>query len=162
MNIYESLFDDWKYNDVLNLSNPYKKDIINSQDILYYLKAKLVLNDFDIFDEYEIKKLLFYYFYLEKDIIFDNWYKFSFKDNLNISFLSFKEDIQNLSKFHQYFDLGKNKIFLLGKKWVNSYIKIDNILDFFIQFLSDCAELYAFKWENQPLFKWIVRVLEED
>jgi hypothetical protein len=58
------LFDNEKYKEVINLTSPYKKENILDFEILYYLKSILALNNFEIESKKEIKKLLFYYFYL--------------------------------------------------------------------------------------------------
>jgi len=58
------LFDDEKYEEIVILTNPYKKNIILDFEILYYLKSKLALDNFKIKDSLEVKKILFYYFYL--------------------------------------------------------------------------------------------------
>jgi hypothetical protein len=59
-----TLFDDEKYKEVYDITNPYTKNNIMDYEILYFLKSKLVLDNFKIKDKKEIKKLLFYYFYL--------------------------------------------------------------------------------------------------
>jgi hypothetical protein len=58
------LFDDEKYEEVINITNPYKKENILDYEVLYYLKSILALNNFKIQNKEEIKKLFFYYFYL--------------------------------------------------------------------------------------------------
>jgi hypothetical protein len=58
------LFDDEKYEEVINITNPYKKENILDYEVLYYLKSILALNNFKIQNKEEIKKILFYYFYL--------------------------------------------------------------------------------------------------
>jgi hypothetical protein len=58
------LFDEEKYKEVYNLTNPYKKNNVLDYEILYFLKSKLVLDNFKIEDLEEIKNIFFYYFYL--------------------------------------------------------------------------------------------------
>lgn len=163
------LFDNEKYSEVISLTNPYNKTEFKDYEILYYLKAILVLDDFKIKNKDEIKKLLFYYFYLSWKVEFENNYIFYFKGNLYLNFLNLERDISELSDFKQYFDLWKNEIFLNKiidksiKQDKNNFrewaVEIDNIIDFFMNFTHECSELYAFSWENFPLFKWLINEL---
>lgn len=166
------LFDNEQYEEVYDLTNPYNKNILNDYEILYFLKTKLALDDFQIKDKNEIKKLLFYYFYIVGSVEFENKYSFSFnKELLKISFKNLEKNIEWLSDFKQYFDLGKNEIFLnkiIDKSLKNNNWKykkwskeVNNIVDFFILFTYECSELYAFKWEHFPLFKWLINKLED-
>lgn len=167
------LFDNEKYKEVYNLTNPYKKENILDYEILYFLKSKLVLNDFKIKDKNEIKKILFYYFYLTWKVEFENWYYFSFKNKLlKLDFNNLDEQVKFLKDFKNYFDLWKNKIFLnkiidntiniKNKNYREWVIIVENIIDFFIEFTKECSELYAFYWEHFPLFKWLINELSNE
>lgn len=167
------MFDYEKYNEVMDITNPYNLEFINDYEILYYLKSKLVLDNFKINDKNEIKKLLFYYFYLLWAVEFENDYNFSFKkDLLNISFNNFEDETSWLSNFKQYFDLWKNEIFLnkivdsTSSNKLSDYrdwaFEVDNLIDFFIYFTHECSELYAFSWEHFPLFKWLINELIDE
>ena len=167
--IIQNLFDDEKYSEVLDLTNPYKNNNINDFNILYYLKSKLAIDGFHIKEKKEIKKLFFYYFYLIWEVSFDNNYSFSFKKELKIDFLNFDNDIKELKNYKNYFNLWKNEVFLNKiidisiwedkmnfNHWAKSVI---DIVDFFLVFTHDCSELYAFSWEHFPLFKWLINEL---
>ena len=167
------LFENEQYKEVYNLTNPYKKKDILDYEILYFLKSKLVLDDFKIIDKNEIKKLLFYYFYLAWKVSFENNYKFIFRKKLlKLSFYNLENNIKSLQNFKQYFDLWKNKIFLnkvidITVSWNNKNyrqwaIKVNNIIDFFINFIHECSELYNFSWEHFPLFKWVINKLMDE
>ena len=167
------LFDNEKYKEVYTLTNPYSKANILAYEILYFLKSKLVLYDFKIKDKEEIKRILFYYFYLVWKVEFDNWYYFSFKkDLLNLNFKNLENDIKWLKNFKQYFELWKNEVFLnkiidvtIDNKQENYRqwaIEVNNIIDFFIEFTKECSELYAFVWEHFPLFKWLINELSNE
>ena len=161
------LFDNEKYKEVYDLTNPYKKEKVLDYEILYFIKSKLVLDAFKIKDKEEIKKLFFYYFYLVWEIKFENSYSFSFKkDLLKLEFKNLEKQIKWLGDFKQYFELWKNKVFLNKviditvdynerniRQWA---VKVNNIIDFFIEFTKECSELYAFSWEHFPLFKWLI------
>lgn len=165
------LFDDESYIEVLNLTNPYNKKEIKDFDVLYYLKSILALDNFVIKDKNEIKKLFFYYFYLKGSVDFDNNYSFSFKDTFNLEFKSFNKDIEKIKGFENYFDLWKNTVFLnkiIDKSISNKNLiynewakEVYNIVDFFIVFTHECSELYAFSWEELPLFKWLINELSD-
>jgi hypothetical protein len=115
----------------------------------------LALNNFEIESKKEIKKLLFYYFYLVWKIEFENNYYFSFrKEILKIDFKNLDQNFDLWKNHKQYFDLWKNEHF------INNKIKKLNIIDFFINFTYECSELYAFKWEHFPLFKWLINKLK--
>lgn len=163
------LFDYENYSEVYDLTNPYKKDIILDYEILYFLKSKLALDKFKIKDKKEIKKLFFYYFYLVWKVEFDNNYYFSFNNSIKISFKEFEKEILKLNDFKNYFYLWKNEIFLnkivdttILKDWLNYRewaFEVNNIIDFFIVFTYECSELYAFSWNELPLFKWLINEL---
>jgi hypothetical protein len=133
------------------------------------LKSKLVLDNFKIKDKKEIKKLLFYYFYLLWEVNFTT-YSFKFdKTKIYFSFNDFDNYLNKLTNFEIYFDFWKNVTFLnkiidktietnyiIYKSW---YLEVYNIVDFFIYFTHECSELYAFSWENFPLFKWLINEL---
>lgn len=166
------LFDNEKYKEVYDLTNPYKKEKVLDYEILYFIKSKLVLDAFKIKDKEEIKKLFFYYFYLVWEIKFENSYSFSFKkDLLKLEFKNLEKQIKWLGDFKQYFELWKNKVFLNKviditvdynerniRQWA---VKVNNIIDFFIEFTKECSELYAFSWEHFPLFKWLINEINE-
>ncbi len=168
------LFDNEKYKEVYKLTNPYNKDIILDYEILYFLKSKLVLDDFKINNSNEIKKILFYYFYLLWKIKFENNYSFYFKKELlKLDFNNLEKDLNSLKDFKQYFELWKNKVFL--NKIIDKTLKnnnkmefrqwskeVYNIIDFFIEFTKECSELYAFSWEHFPLFKWLINELSDE
>ena len=167
------LFDNEKYKEVYTLTNPYKKEDILDYEILYFLKSKLVLNDFKIKDKEEIKRILFYYFYLVWKVEFDNWYYFSFKkDLLKLNFNDLENDIKWLKNFKQYFELWKNEVFLNKiiditidnkiKDYRQWAVEVSNIIDFFIEFTKECSELYVFVWEHFSLFKWLINELSNE
>jgi len=148
------LFDDEKYEEIVILTNPYKKNIILDFEILYYLKSKLALDNFKIKDSLEVKKILFYYFYLVWNVKFENNYSFSFnKKLLKLNFNNLEKEIKWLNNFKQYFSLWRNEIFL------NKVTNTNTIIDFFIKFTYECSELYAFSGEDLPLFKWLINEL---
>ncbi len=164
------LFDNQQYKEVIWLTNPYKTENIWQFELLYYLKSTLACNDFNINEVQEVKKLLFYYFYLLWEVQFDNWYTFRFrKEMYKISFSHFDTDIQFIKWYKDYFDFWKNEVFLNkiidtsnGKKiweWQKWVIETDNIVDYFLYFTYECSELYTFKWEHFPLFKWLINEL---
>lgn len=162
------LFDNENYQIILD-----NIDINNSifdYEVLYYLKSKLALNDFKIYDIYEIKKIVFYYFYLVWSVDFENNYSFTFNKNLLIlDFKNLDNEIIKINNFKKYFNLWKNEIFLNKikdnsiKDIIISYsedaVEVNNIIDFFIYFTHECSELYAFSWEHFPLFKWLINEL---
>jgi len=167
------LFDNENYKDIINITNPYNINNINSFELLYYLKSKLALDNFIIKDKEEVKKILFYYFYLVWEVKFENDYNFKFKkDELKINFSNLDKDILWLIDFKQYFILSKNIIFLdkikdlsiennsfYSREWA---IEVDNIIDFCLYFTYECSELYSFSWEHFPLFKWLINNLLDE
>lgn len=166
----QDMFDNQMYEDVLEITNPYINEKINSFYLLYYLKSLLVLENFVVRDKKEIKKIFFYYFYLKSKVEFDNDYTFYFnKKKIFINFKNFEEDIKGIRNFKSLFILWKNKILLNRivdlsiwenikdfRKWA---IEVDNILDFFMVFTKECSDLYIFSWEHYPLFKWLINKL---
>ncbi len=161
------LFDQEKYKEVYDLTNPYKKENIKDYELLYFLKSKVVLDDFNIEDKDEIKKIFFYYFYLVWEVKFENNYSIIFKkDLLKLNFKNLEKQIKWLDNFKQYFNLWKNEVFLNKvidvtvnydkieiREWA---IKVNNLIDFFIEFTKECSELYGFSGEHFPLFKWLI------
>ncbi|MDD3145130.1 MAG: hypothetical protein PHV23_03370 [Candidatus Gracilibacteria bacterium] len=142
-------------------------DGITDEKLLYIIKNLVVFNNFEFENNKNIKLLLFYYFYLKGGVEFDNGYKFSFNNNLDLN-LNKLLNINNtqLSNFKQYFDFGKNEIFLnkiidltVLSREVNAdkkIVDVDNIIDFFFCFTKECSELYSFSGEHFPLFKWLI------
>jgi len=164
------LFDTEKYKEVYDFTNPYTKNDILDYEILYFLKSKLVLDYFKIKDKKEIKKLLFYYFYLVWKVEFENNYSFYFKkDLLKLNFKNLEKELEWLKDFKKYFELWKNDVFLnkiidettnYNEKNIRQWaIKVNNIIEFFIEFTKECSELYTFSWEHFPLFKWLINEL---
>lgn len=161
------LFDQEKYKEVYDLTNPYKKENIKDYELLYFLKSKVVLDDFNIEHKDEIKKIFFYYFYLVWEVKFESNYSILFKkDLIRLDFKDLDNQIKWLKNFKQYFDLWKNEVFLNKiidvtvnydkieiREWA---VKVNNIIDFFIEFTKECSELYAFSGEHFPLFKWLI------
>ncbi len=163
-----SLFEDELYDSVLEITNPYTNESYGDVEILYYIKSRIVADNFKIANKKEMKELLFYYFYLVWKVEFENNYSILFnKQQLKIHFWDLKENIYTLKDFSTYFDFWKNKHFLqskLDKKtWAtidpNSNYKGKNIIDFFLYQTHECSELYAFSWEHFPLFKWLINEL---
>lgn len=166
------LFDNEKYKEVYEFCCPYNKMDVKDYEILYFLKSKIVLDDYKVRDVLEIKKLFFYYFYLLWKVEFENSYVFYFNKNLKIGFNSFEKDISYLKNFKNYFTFWKNEVFL--NKIIDKSIKqnkmnfkhwavgVDNIVDFFINFTYECSQLYAFSWEHFPLFKWLINQLANE
>ena len=164
------LFDEEEYREVFNVTNPYKKEKILASEILYFLKSKIVLDGFQIKDKKEIKKIFFYYFYLVWEVKFENNYIFYFKKELlNLDINNLNERIIWLNNFKQYFNIWKNEVFLNkiidrtvlkeGLNYGEWALKVDNIIDFFINFTYECSELYVFSWVHFPLFKWLINEL---
>lgn len=126
----------------------------NSDTILYLLKSIISEDGFKIFSLSQCKKLLFYYFYLEEKVVFDNGYV------LKINSQNYKLSLQNISdinidfeKFIEICDFWKNKHFL------ENIHKNQNIIDYILDFVKQNSELYAFSWEHFPLFKWLINEL---
>ena len=168
-----ALFDEEKYREVLDITDIYKNKYLKDFEVLYYLKSKLVLDDFEIKDLEETKKILFYYFYLVWKVDFSNDYSFCFKkDSLEIrDFSVLEKTIEGKSDFKNSFLLWKNEIFLNKiidqsiqndeskfKDWAR---KVNNLIDFFLVFTHECSELYSFSGEHFPLFKWLINELLE-
>ena len=164
------LFDQQKYSEVIALTNPYLEHNIGDFELLYYLKSILAFHDFKIEDREEIKKIFFYFFYMSWSVAFENWYTIFFKkDVLQIDFLHFDDNVKEYRNFSDFFDFWKNDIFLNKivdtTRWIqlNDYrewaIEVDNIVDFFLNFVHECSELYAFKWEHFPLLKRLINEL---
>jgi len=168
MNLTEikKLFDMEQYNLLIDSLNPFNSKEHKDYEILYYLKSKLVLNNFKMYDLNEIKMLFFYYFYLKTDIEFEN-FKFSFvKDKLNINLITYNDEINkyvcsidDLS----YFNLHWKKILNINNLKTNlssiknlAIKKFNNIEDIFFLLFSMYSQLYVLKWEQFPLFKWLI------
>ncbi len=139
----------------------------NEVNCLYIIKNTITLDGFSIKDQQNIKKLFFYYWFLKKQIKFENGYSFSFKNiKVNINSLIYSRDKYTWD-FRQYFEFGDNKIFLskiYDKSYDSPYNRewgkeVDNIIDFFLYFCRECSELYSFSGKNFPLFKWIISEL---
>ncbi len=168
------LFDEEKYNLLVQELNPYNKTSHLSYEILYFLKSWLVLNNFTINKNiWEVKKLFLYYWYLEKKIIFEGA-SFSFKNSVKISLFDYENDIKKLSSnsindyitffnlFEKWNDTILNPSITSSHKFAKMYYKVRNFEDFFYYLLYRYSQLYAFKWLHFAFFKWLTNQIAND
>lgn len=123
-------------------------------NFLYILKSIISQDWFKVFSHSQCKKLLFYYFYLQWKVEFENGY------TLFIDSQKYKLDLMNISainidfsKFIDICDFWKNKHFL------ENIDNDKNIINYILEFIKENSELYAFSGENFPLFKWLINEL---
>lgn len=148
---------------------------LNEEKILMIIKNLVALNNFSIHNSDVIKKLVFWYFFLRWLVDFSNGYTLICKkEYLEVNFNFFmKKEYETLTNYSQFFDFGKNEIFLnkIVDTTIATYSDYDKatwkaeantIFDFFILFLYENFELYSLEWEHFPLFKWLINELAED
>lgn len=159
-------FDDEDYSQSFIETLKNLKVWVNENNILYLIKNLVIRNNFTV--DRNIKLLLFYYFYLQWEVVFENWYSLKIlNQKLDVRLTSLlMVDKMRLTDLKQYFDFWKNDIFLnkivdltISKIPCNADRKIvwaDNIVDFCMLFIKECSGLYAFSWEHFPLLKWLI------
>ncbi len=169
-----SLYEDAQYRDSFLETLKSFKFWINSNTLVYLIKNIITRDWFFVRDKKQLKLLILYYFYLLWEVSFTNDYKILFrKDKLhiNMKFILQLETL-DLNNFKQFFDLGKNEVFLtriidttlpessLNQR--NDVVRVWTLIDFFIVFLHENFELYSLEWEYFPLFKWLINEVQEE
>jgi hypothetical protein len=128
----------------------------NHENILYIIKSLISIEGFKVHSISQCKILIFYYFYTLWRVEFEWWYTFIID---NTKYHIWLNDIINdnvsFDKFKSICDFWKNKHFLAD---IDDNIGINNYI---LMFIKQNSELYAFSWDNFPLFKWIINEVVE-
>ena len=168
-------YDDERYQDSLLITISLMKQQVTDKNILMIIKNIVALSGFTLKNHKTMSMLVFWYFFKKWSVDFSNGYSLKCKnEKLTVDMEFFgRKTYSTLSNFSQFFDLGKNEIFLskivdtTNKPYTEDdknarKLKANNIFDFFILFLHENFELYSLEGEEFPLFKWLINELAED
>ena len=124
--------------------------------VLYIIKSIISLDGFKVRSISQCKILIFYYFYRLWKVEFEWWYTFIINNTkYSIGLNDIITNNINFDDFINICDFWKNEHFLEN---IDSNQKI---IDYILEFIKENSELYAFAWENFPLFKWIINEVVE-
>ncbi len=166
----QNLFDDQQYSIIIGQLEWKLNNITFPGELLFYMKSKITLNNFQIPDLSLFKKLYFLYWILVWKVEFENAY-FNILNSLDIKSLKDYSKIYNVKdNYEQFFDLvwkdyfkeqikvdfGINDSFKKGR-----FFYVNNLEDYFFALIIQYNNLYLFKGEDFVFHKWFVREVEE-